>query len=385
MYMTITRRIYASLAVIMLTSAAASARDINVRGIVTNTKGEPLQGVCIYNVETDQLLASTNEEGKYLVIIDSDGKLAYSILGMEDTEVPVEGRLAIDVVLTASSITLDEVLVKAKGKLKTVAPEPTDIEIKGNYAHIKTRVKVPHRLFNSSTRLIIQPALYNVTANKMWYLKPLVFDGRRYNITQDRMLDFNLNADPLTPYVEVQKHSSHKDDMIFWSDSVYLDNPDQDFHCDMLMAMENYNRVFYRDTTTISRGTVNPMRFFQYSLLGTEVTDTTFYPTPQMRDTRGDVMLTFKVNDARLYMDQGNNRAEMNSLLSQLQHIENDPDAALKSFHIYSTSSPEGNYAKNVDLSKRRMQSALELIMDNLSPTTRRYMEVKSDASVEPW
>ena len=387
MYMTITRRIYASLAVIMLTSAAASARDINVRGIVTNTKGEPLQGVCIYNVETDQLLASTNEEGKYLVIIDSDGKLAYSILGMEDTEVPVEGRLAIDVVLTASSITLDEVLVKAKGKLKTVAPEPTDIEIKGNFAHIKTRVKVPHRLFNSSTRLIIQPALYNVTANKMWYLKPLVFDGRRYNITQDRMLDFNLNADPLTPYVEVQKHSSHKDDMIFWSDSVYLDNPDQDFHCDMLMAMENYNRVFYRDTTTISRGTVNPMRFFQYSLLGTEVTDTTFYPTPemQMRDTRGDVMLTFKVNDARLYMDQGNNRAEMNSLLSQLQHIENDPDAALKSFHIYSTSSPEGNYAKNVDLSKRRMQSALELIMDNLSPTTRRYMEVKSDASVEPW
>lgn len=387
MYMTITRRIYASLAAIMLTSAAASARDINVRGIVTNTKGEPLQGVCIYNVETDQLLASTNEEGKYLVIIDSDGKLAYSILGMEDTEVPVEGRLAIDVVLTASSITLDEVLVKAKGKLKTVAPEPTDIEIKGNYAHIKTRVKVPHRLFNSSTRLIIQPALYNVTANKMWYLKPLVFDGRRYNITQDRMLDFNLNADPLTPYVEVQKHSSHKDDMIFWSDSVYLDNPDQDFHCDMLMAMENYNRVFYRDTTTISRGTVNPMRFFQYSLLGTEVTDTTFYPTPemQMRDTRGDVMLTFKVNDARLYMDQGNNRAEMNSLLSQLQHIENDPDAALKSFHIYSTSSPEGNYAKNVDLSKRRMQSALELIMDNLSPTTRRYMEVKSDASVEPW
>jgi hypothetical protein len=385
--MTITRRIYASLAAIMLTSAAASARDINVRGIVTNTKGEPLQGVCIYNVETDQLLASTNEEGKYLVIIDSDGKLAYSILGMEDTEVPVEGRLAIDVVLTASSITLDEVLVKAKGKLKTVAPEPTDIEIKGNYAHIKTRVKVPHRLFNSSTRLIIQPALYNVTANKMWYLKPLVFDGRRYNITQDRMLDFNLNADPLTPYVEVQKHSSHKDDMIFWSDSVYLDNPDQDFHCDMLMAMENYNRVFYRDTTTISRGTVNPMRFFQYSLLGTEVTDTTFYPTPemQMRDTRGDVMLTFKVNDARLYMDQGNNRAEMNSLLSQLQHIENDPDAALKSFHIYSTSSPEGNYAKNVDLSKRRMQSALELIMDNLSPTTRRYMEVKSDASVEPW
>lgn len=384
---TIAHRIFLSLAAIILTTAAAMARDINVRGIVTNPKGEALQGVCIYNAETEQLLASTNEEGKYLVIIDGEGKLLFSILGMEDMEVPVEGRLTIDAVMTRSSITLDEVFVKAKGKLKTVAPEPTDIEIKGNYAHIKTRIKVPHRLFGSSARLIIQPALYNVTASKMWYLKPLVFDGRRYNITQDRMLDFDLSADPLNPYVEVQKNSSRKDDMIFWSDSVYLDNPDQDFHCDMLMAMENYNRVFYRDTTTISRGTVNPMRFFQYNLLGTEVTDTTFYPTPemQMRDTRGDVMLTFRVNDARLDMDQGNNRAEMNSLLSQLRRIENDPDAALKSFYIHSTSSPEGNYEKNVDLSQRRMKSALDLIMANLSPTTRRYMEVKSGASVEKW
>ena len=96
-------------------------------------------------------------------------------------------------------------------------------------------------------------------------------------------------------------------------------------------------------------------------------------------------MLTFRVNDARLDMDQGNNRAEMNSLLSQLRRIENDPDAALKSFYIHSTSSPEGNYEKNVDLSQRRMKSALDLIMTNLSPTTRRYMEVKSGASVEKW
>ncbi|MDE6174975.1 MAG: carboxypeptidase-like regulatory domain-containing protein, partial [Duncaniella sp.] len=159
---TITKRILSTVAAIILISAAAIARDINVRGIVTNSNGEPMQGVCIYNAETEQLLASTNEEGKYLVIIDGEGKLVFSILGMEDTEVPVEGRLAIDVMMTRSSITLDEVFVKAKGKLKTVAPEPTDIEIKGNYAHIKTRIKVPHRLFNSSTRLIIQPALYNV-------------------------------------------------------------------------------------------------------------------------------------------------------------------------------------------------------------------------------
>lgn len=365
-----------------------SARDINVRGIVTNPSGEPLQGVTIYDVSNDRLLATTNEEGKYLVIADSDGKLLFSLLGMEDTEIPVEGRLAIDVTLTRSAITLGEVVVKGKSSLKVVAPEPTDIEIKGNYAHIKTRVKVPGKLFDTSTRLIIQPALYNVSAGKMWYLKPLVYDGWRYAATQERMHDFKPEDDPLSAYVTTHASTSAgNDEIIAWSDSVYLDHPEQDFHCDMLMAMEDYNKVFYRDTTTIARGIVNPMRFFQYNILGSEVTDSAYFPTPemQMRDTKGDVMLTFRVNDARLDMNQGNNRAEMNALLDQLHEFENNPDAAIKSFTIFSTSSPEGSYEHNLSLSQRRMKSALEVITQNLSPQTRRYIEMDSKATVESW
>lgn len=365
----------------------AAARDMNVRGIVTNEKGEPLQGVTIYDAMTEKLLTSTNEEGKYLVIIDSDGKLLFSILGMEDTEVPVQGRLEIPVTLTRSSITLDEILVKGKSKLKVVAPEPTDIEIKGNYAHIKTRVKVPGRLFNTSTRLIIQPTLYNVTTGRHWYLKPLVYDGWRYNDTQHRMHDFKPEDDPLSPYVTRKTSTEGGLDIIVWSDSVYLDNPNNDFYCDMLMAMEDYNKVFYRDTTTIARGVINPMRFFRYNIVSKEVSDSAYFPTPEMqlRDTKGDVMLTFRVNDSRLDLNQGNNRNEMNALIGQLREFENNPDAAIKSFTIYSTSSPEGSYDNNVELSQRRMKSALNVITENLSPQTRRYIEMDSKATVATW
>ncbi len=364
------------LSAIIAMSVQLNARDINVRGIVTNSAGEPLGGVCIYDVETDRILGSTNEDGKFLVVANDEGRLLFSILGMEETEVPVEGRLTIDVSLIASAITLDEVTVRAKAKLKNVLPEPTDIEIKGNYAHIKTRVRVPRRMFDSSTRLIIQPALYNVTAKKMWYLKPIVYDGERYQITQERMYDWDPTLDPLNKYVTIKSEKSGLTDVVTWSDSVYLENPKHDFHCDMMMALENYNRVFYRDTTTIARGTINPMRFFQYSLLGTEVTDSSHFPSPemQMRDTRGDIRLTFKVNDARLNMDLANNRAEMNSLLEQLHRVENDPNAALKSFTISSTSSPEGFYEHNLDLSQRRMNSAVDFIMANLSLTRRKYI-----------
>ncbi len=379
---------FAAAALVALTAMTASAKDINVRGIVTNTAGEPLQGVCIYNVENDKLLASTNEEGKYLVVIDSDGKLLFSILGSEETEVPVEGRLTLDVSLARSSITLDEVTVAAKSKLKVVAPEPTDIEVKGNYLTIKTRVKVPRRLFGSSTRLIIQPELFNVTRRKMQYMKPIVFDGRRYDITQERMYDYDKSQDPLSRYSEVKgKEHGKGDAVITYNDSVWVACPDDDFRCDMLMAMENYNRVFYRDTTTIARGVVNPLRFFQYSLLGSEVMDSAFMPTPEMqlRDTKGDVMLTFAVGKSNLDMDQGDNRREMESLMNQLRMVENDPDAALKSFTIATTASPEGNYMRNLTLAQQRMKSALDFVYANLSPTTRRYVETSADASVATW
>lgn len=365
-----------------------NARDINVRGIVTNTEGEPLQGVCIYNAENDKLLASTNDEGKFLVIIDSDGTLIFSILGSEDLTVPVEGRLTMDIKMAKSSINLDEVQVVAKARLSVVAPEPTDIEVKGNYLTIKTRVKVPRRLFGSSTRLIIQPALYNVTRRTFNYMKPVVFDGRRYNITQERMYDFDLSNDPLTPYVEVRGEQNGKGDaVIAYHDSIYVANPNDDFHCNMMMAMENYNRVFYRDTTTIARGVVNPLRFFRYSLLGTEITDSAFMPTPEMqlRDTKGDVSLTFAVGKADLNMDQGNNRDEMNALLGLLHEAEDNPDAAIKSFSIHTTASPEGNYERNLDLARRRMSSALAFIYSNLSPTTRKYVETSSSAEVASW
>lgn len=368
--------------------APAQAREINVRGIVTNSSGEPLQGVCIYDVDNDRLLGMTNEEGKYLVIVDSEGKLSFSLLGKEDTEENVMGRLTIDVTLTHSSIVLDGVTVKSKSKLKIVSTEKTDIEVKGNYLHLKNNITVPGKLFDSSTRLVIQPALYDVTASRMWYLKPIVYDGRRYHITQERMHDFHADEDPLNPYVTTTKVSSTGgNDKIFWRDSAYIDDPSHDVYCDMFIAMENYNKVFYRDTTNIARGIINPLRFFRYELMAHDVTDSTYFPTPemQMRDTRGDVMLTFRVNESVLDMNQGDNRREMNSLLGQLQAIENNPDAALKSFSIFCTSSPEGTYDYNLNLAKKRMSSALQFITGNLSPTTRRYIDLSSNAEVASW
>lgn len=84
-------------------------------------------------------------------------------------------------------------------------------------------------------------------------------------------------------------------------------------------------------------------------------------------------------------MELGDNRAEMNRLLAGLKEIENNPDMAIKSFTISGTASPEGNYNSNLRLSKERMEAAMDVILQGLSPATRKSIDVKTEASVASW
>ncbi len=364
-----------------------SAREINVRGTVTNLDDEPLYRVSIYNAVTNKLVGVTNEDGKYLVKIDSEGTLLFSSLGYEEKQVAVRGELTVNVELEPSAVALQEVVVSAKRITDNVVPEPTDIEVKGNYFHIKTRVKIPKELFSTDARMIIQPGIYNVTRGKMIFLSPLVFDGQEYAITQERMYDYDVKQDPLAQYVKIKASSSRKDDLVGYNDSTYVENPNDDFRCDMMVAMENYNRVLYRDTFVIARGVVNPLRFLEYEIPGSAVKNESFFPQPEMqlRDTKGDVNLTFPVNKSQLNLNDGNNREEMNRLIARLRAVENDPNARLKSFSIAGTASPEGNYAKNEQLAQQRMSSAMELVLQELNESTRRQLEIGTKASVETW
>lgn len=134
-------------------------------------------------------------------------------------------------------------------------------------------------------------------------------------------------------------------------------------------------------------GVVNPLRFLEYEIPGSAVKNESFFPQPEMqlRDTKGDVNLTFPVNKSQLNLNDGNNREEMNRLIARLRAVENDPNARLKSFSIAGTASPEGNYAKNEQLAQQRMSSAMELVLQELNESTRRQLEIGTKASVETW
>jgi len=381
-------KIAAATLFIAFTPTYLQAREINVRGTVTHSiTGDPLL-VSIYNAETNKLIGVSNHEGKYTVTIDDTGELSFvSDKLFEEKNVQVKGRLNIDVQLDPVSKELGEVVVEAKGKAKAVFVEPSDIEVRGNYLLLRTWVTVPHGFFSSNVRLILQPQLHNITRNKLTYLDPEVFDGKRYAITQERQYDFDADADPLHKFVKVKHTGRRTSDRIRVLDSAYVENPNEDYRFDIVASMENYNRVFYNNTTVVAKGVVNPLRFLDYSIGGSFVTDSAYLPEPEMqlRDTGGDVSLTFKVGRTELDLNEGNNRAEMESLLSELHEIEQDPDATLNSFTISGTASPEGRYETNLRLAKGRIKSAMSMVLDDLQLSTRTNADMNTDASVDTW
>lgn len=360
--------------------------NIRVRGHVVSDEGKPVEDVAVSVVETGLTVGVTDSDGAYVVVCPRDAKLVFSCIGFNDETVDVKGRLKIDVTMISSVQELEEVVVKVKVKNK-VLPEPTDIEMKGNYFHVKTRFTVPKELFESDTRLVVQPSIYDITLKERKYMSPLVFDGREYNITQKRMYDYDIERDPLHDFITVKETGKRKSDLITYHDSLYVDFVDHDYRADVYMALEGYNKVIYRDTFSIAQGVVNPLRFFEYSLPARNLTDSAYIPKAEMQlmDSKGSVNLNFLIGKAVLDDKNPTNRTELERLGNELRHIENDKDASLHTMNITGIASPDGLYASNKHLSEKRTEAAFQRIMSMLSASTRNVITSSSDSKVAEW
>ena len=360
--------------------------NIRVRGHVVSDEGKPVEDVAVSVVETGLTVGVTDRDGAYMVVCPRDAQLVFSCVGFNDETIDVKGRLKIDVTLISSIQELAEVVVNVKVKNK-VLPEPTDIEMKGNYFHVKTRFTVPKELFESDTRLVVQPSIYDITLKERKYMSPLVFDGREYNITQKRMYDYDIERDPLHDFITVKETGKRKSDLITYHDSLYVDFVDHDYRADVYMALEGYNKVIYRDTFSIAQGVVNPLRFFEYSLPARNLTDSAYIPKAEMQlmDSKGSVNLNFLIGKAVLDENNPTNRMELERLGSELRHIENDKDASLHTMNITGIASPDGLYASNKRLSEKRTEAAFQRIMSMLSASTRNVITSSSDSKVAEW
>lgn len=384
-------------ALFLLSVSEVSAQEVmRVLGtVVLKSDGSPCIGVNVSDAATRRVLAMTDVDGTFAVNVRSNARLRFSMVGMKTKEVDVKGKSRLRVVLEEESVSLKEVTISQKRITDKILPEPTDIEVKGNYFHVKTRVRVPREMFSHNTRLVVQPVLNNATRKQVTLMKPMVYDAREYNETQDRLYNFDLNdslaGDPLARYITVKSEQTREkgrtNDIIGYNDSIYVEHVKDDFSCDVYMAIENYNRILYRDTTIIARGTVNPLRFLDYSFAAHELTDSAYFPKKevQLRDSQGKVNLRFPVGKAVFDSSDPQNASEIDKLRQQIETISQSKGASLSSLELRGQSSPEGRYDRNLSLAKMRMDYALGFLKRTLPADMTQGMTFTSDATVAPW
>lgn len=390
------RRLVCLLLLAMPCLLQVSAQEIiRVTGkVVLKDKRTPLLGVNVTDVPSQRIMASTDEDGRFAIDVRSNTTLRFSMIGADPISIKVKGRNYLEVEMTEQDIFLGEATVKAKRITDKVTPEPTTIEVRGNYHIIRTRVRVPKEMFSHDTRLVVQPIYNNVTRNELKLMKPMVYDARTYNRTQQRMYNFQIDStggDPLAKYITVKSKETREEDrsndIIGYSDSIYMKDARDNAICEIYMAIENYHRIVYRDTTTIARGTVNPLRWLNYSFGSSEITDSTLYPKAekQMRDSKGQINLRFAIGKATLNTEDPQNVAEAEKLRQQIDVIRQTRDATLQALTISGTSSPDGRYTSNLRLAQQRMDFALKYLQGQVPAEMRKGMTFSSQAGVATW
>lgn len=101
-------------AILMFFALAISAQNTTVKGVVSDSSGEPIIGATVKVVGTSNGVI-TDLDGNYAIQCAKDAKLEFSYIGCKTQIVEVAGKSALDVVLAEESTAIDEVVVTALG------------------------------------------------------------------------------------------------------------------------------------------------------------------------------------------------------------------------------------------------------------------------------
>lgn len=97
-----------------LFSIAMRAQELGITGVVKDNEGITLPGVSVL-VKGTSNGTITNIDGEFSISVKKDAVLVFSYVGYKTREIPVTGQQKLNVVLEASSIGLDEVVVVGYG------------------------------------------------------------------------------------------------------------------------------------------------------------------------------------------------------------------------------------------------------------------------------
>ncbi len=375
-----------------LTNPAKGQDRIRIQGKITDiTTGEPIPVVNI--IENGYVIAYSDIDGNYSCTVPRDAELIFYSGQYEEIRTKVDNRQVINVQMKMLTIEISEAVVTASYGNTTVYVEPSDLQIVGDHFVLKTSVRIPKKQFDSNSRFIFQPSLYNATLKDTSFFRPVVIDGENYHINQQRYFAFDGSKDRLADYV-VTNELNQTDHIYAYKDSLYVapTDLDHDYRSDCYIGINGLfkktgGKPDYTDTLTIAKGTVNPLRFLEYNIEPQDLTDTTFIPKPEMKllMDAGVSKINFVLGKAKVDESDPESVQNINTIKQKIQAIVNNEFATLKSIEIVGYASPEGTYKQNMSLAEDRTELILKELAASLDPAVAKYVDLTSSSVVEPW
>ena len=329
--------------------------------------------------------AFPDDNGYYEITIPETGALIFKADMKPAVLEKVNYRLEINVKIEMGNYIRTSTITAVRDQVGVLDPQG---DIEGNWLKARSTIALPENSGKTNARMIVQPILIDgVTKDTLRYLKPTVMDGQEYRVTQLRRMNYNADNDPLNRWLSPDTLTSAAQ-IVNWADTIYLENPGKNYQVKGIIQLEDYNLPYFKKEYFLASSRLRrPLRFLEYSMEPYMLDPEQYRERAkrEKRNTAGNMSLNFMVGKAQLAADDEEGRRQIDSVKSVLLDIIHGEGSQLKEFHIIGTASPDGPYAGNMNLAKKRMEYALNQIVSVLPKNVRDRVYMTTTATVAPW
>ncbi len=301
------------------------------------------------------------QDGMGVVLLGDDGAEAIALhQGTTEYHIMIQGL---------ASIEIGEVNVYARRKapvFKKVPSTDTGYEVSFNI-----NANLQKGLTTSGSRLIIQPIVIDCqTDDTIDFIKPLVYEGRKYHSLQNRRMDFQyMRNDPLA--IGYHPNVILEDNQAFVLDTnvIYRKkdaNKNKTYKCSYFVTLEDYTHKIFDNggEGTGSCLAFRPFKFINFNIVAAQMPLTTeFYDQAEsrVRDVPRNLQLRFIVGTDNLTKDSLNDIA-LDNLTKEMSSYGD----RLTQIRIEGSASPDGNFTANRILAQKRAIKAQNMLRNRL-------------------
>lgn len=362
---------------------------VDVYAAKTVAVGEDMKKILDSNDQEKTLLldqegkTTIDENGYYEILVPDNGALIFKVGLSPSVLKEVRHQMKIDVSID-EGVMLESVTVTAMRLV--LKPEPKAPKIIGNMLIPYNTFKLPPYFGNRFSRLIIQPYVLDCETNDtITFARPSVYDGKEYALTQERKMGYDMDRDPLRPYIKAEALTTRAMNLD-WTDTIIVPDPNRNYSCFAIVNLEDYSASNSRTYQINTCQTKRPMKFLQYNLFSEQMDPLQHKERAQIekRNTSDKIQLSFLINSDQL-TDTPENKQSLAMLRNKLKEIAESPGTVLKEFHVAGTASPDGHYSSNLSLAERRMRKIEQEITSILPQYTLERVYRNPHAEVAPW